>query len=150
MVYDHEEYLRGFAERSGVAFKVAASWKDMLEMTQITADGSLPCVVADYDESAQFENVGDDSLLEYRTYSVYFLQRASVGDVSTIPRAKRAARAMADAYVKGMLRDAARGRSGLTNLARESVNIASLGMVGDWAFGVIVTFTLVSSYVYAE
>ena len=119
----------------------------MLEMTQITAEGTLPCVVADYDESAQFENVGDDSLLEYRTYSAYFLQRASVGEVSTIPRAKRAARAMADAYVKGMLRDAARG---LTHLARESVGIVSLGMVGDWAFGVIVTFTLVSSYVYAE
>lgn len=150
MVYNHDTYLESFAKAEGLAFHVAASWRDMLAATQLSASGELPAVVADYDESSQFANVGDDSLLEYRTYSAYFFKRADVGDPTSVPRAKLEARVEADRLIRQLLRDAANRRYGLQNLQRESLSIASLGMVGDWAFGVMVTFTLVGSYVYSE
>lgn len=150
MEYNHEAYTEAYAKEKKLGFLVASSWKSMLAEIQISSAGADSYLVADYDESSTFSSNHDDALLEYRTYSVYFITKLEAGSYHTVPKAKHAARLSADAFVRRLLRDSSKGYNGLRNLLFESIGISSLGMIADWKFGVVVTFTLVGGFAYVD
>ncbi len=150
MEYNHEKYTEAYAEEKNLGFFVASSWKSMLSQIQISCGGGETYLVADYDESSTFSSNQDDALLEYRTYSVYFFTKVETGSYNVVPKAKHKARQLADAFVRRMLRDSSQGRNGLRNLLFESISISTLGMVADWKFGVLLTFTIVGGFEYVQ
>ena len=147
-MYSHPEYVQAFASANGLAFHAATNWNDLTAYSNTLRDTNSTTLIADYDETAQFANNGDDSLTARTTYTVYCFAPAEVGNPLSAPAAKHYAREIIDEYIRVLLRDAYSCREGLTHLDRASIEVTTLGMLGDWSFGLMLSYTVVTSFNY--
>jgi len=148
MPYNHRTYVETFAKEHSLAFHAATHWDDLLSYSHILRDTREATLIADFDEASQFVTTDDDSIFTRTTYNVFCFTPAEVGNISTAPEAQHQAREILDEFVRTLLRDAHTGAAGLRHLDRSSVEINTMGMLGDWSFGVSVSYTIINPFCY--
>ena len=148
-MYNHTAFVEDFAQKNSLAFHAATDWKDLTAYSNVLRETNTATLIADFDETAQYESHGDDSVYLRTTYNVYCFAPAEVGNPLSAKDAKNTARGILDKYICKLLSDAYTYAHGLEHLERGAIEVATLGMLGDWSFGLMLSYTVVSSFEYS-
>lgn len=133
----------------------STDWASLTTLFARLQQLEYPCLVADHAYGAQIIDRGADSLLQRQAWGLYLLERALPAEDAEATHARATARALADRLLAAIVAEcrATRGHppeepatSPLARVELDSLRIAPLGPVADFAYGIAIDFTTLSPY----
>lgn len=133
----------------------STDWASLTTLFARLQQLEYPCLVADHAYGAQIVDRGFDSLLQRQAWGLYLLERALPAEDSEATHARASTRALADRLLAAIVAEcrATRGHppdqpatSPLARVELDSLRIAPLGPVADFAYGIAIDFTTLGPY----
>ena len=133
----------------------STDWASLTTLLARLQQLEYPCLVADHAYGAQIIDRGADSLLQRQAWGLYLLERALPAEDGEATHARATARALADRLLAAIVAEcrASRGHppdlpttSPLARVELDSLRIAPLGPVADFAYGIAIDFTTLGPY----
>lgn len=133
----------------------STDWASLTTLFARLQQLEYPCLVADHAYGAQIVDRGSDSLLQRQAWGLYLLERALPAEDSEATHARASTRALADRLLAAIVAEcrATRGHppdqpatSPLARVELDSLRIAPLGPVADFAYGIAIDFTTLGPY----
>lgn len=133
----------------------STDWASLTTLFARLQQLEYPCLVADHAYGAQIIDRGADSLLQRQAWGLYLLERALPAEDAEATHARATARALADRLLAAIVAEcrASRGHppdlpttSPLARVELDSLRIAPLGPVADFAYGIAIDFTTLGPY----
>lgn len=149
-MYNHIEYSRMIAinlatiahSEKKPRFFISAGLSSLDGIVSNISTANLPCIVAEDNCDERITDNLSDNPIGVPFYSLYVLFPASPGnDIETV-EARHKARIEAKKIISRIYSDYLNSNHGLNLLDPNSIRMQGVGPLGDYAHGVMVTFTL--------
>ena len=146
--YNHRQFVKEYAESLGLDSYATTGWNDIRNIATILRNSRLPILISDFNETSQLLNNDTDSLLERSQYAILCFTQAEVGNPDSVPEARKQARDILNTIIRTILSKAGSAQDGLTYLDRSSFVISPLGFTADWAFGIMLSYEVLTPFLY--